>query len=57
MQKYKHIFFDLDHTLWDFDTNARLTLEDLFEEYSLKDKIKAPFQDFYKKYLHHNKIL
>lgn len=57
MQKYKHLFFDLDHTLWDFDTNARLTLEDLFEEYGLKDKIKAPFQDFFEKYLHHNKIL
>ena len=28
--KYKHIFFDLDRTLWDFDTNMRLTLEEIF---------------------------
>ena len=25
--KYRHLFFDLDHTLWDFDANARATLE------------------------------
>ena len=28
---YRHIFFDLDHTLWDFDRNSRETLEELFE--------------------------
>jgi FMN phosphatase YigB (HAD superfamily) len=22
VMKYKHIFFDLDHTLWDFETNS-----------------------------------
>jgi predicted phosphodiesterase len=21
--KYQHLFFDLDHTLWDFETNAK----------------------------------
>ena len=36
MSKYKHIFFDLDHTLWDFDTNANNTLEELYSEFSLK---------------------
>jgi putative hydrolase of the HAD superfamily len=35
--KYKHIFFDLDHTLWDFDTNANNTLHDLYTEFSLYD--------------------
>ncbi len=30
-----HIFFDLDHTLWDYDANARLTLNDLFDHYNL----------------------
>jgi len=34
---YKHIFFDLDHTLWDFDRNAQETLTELYESYSLKD--------------------
>jgi putative hydrolase of the HAD superfamily len=27
--KYKHLFFDLDHTLWDFEANSRQTLEEL----------------------------
>lgn len=25
-----HIFFDLDHTLWDFDKNSGLTFEKIF---------------------------
>jgi putative hydrolase of the HAD superfamily len=28
--KYKHLFFDLDHTLWDFDANAKLTLTEIY---------------------------
>jgi putative hydrolase of the HAD superfamily len=33
--KYKHLFFDLDHTLWDFDANARETLIELYDTYDL----------------------
>jgi len=33
--KYKHIFFDLDHTLWDFDRNAEETLLELYDTYGL----------------------
>jgi len=35
--KYKHIFFDLDHTIWDFDKNAEETLHELFIIHKLKD--------------------
>ncbi len=35
MRDYKHIFFDLDHTLWDFNTNCRLTLDELYDQYDL----------------------
>ncbi len=28
--KYRHLFFDLDHTLWDFEKNADETLRALF---------------------------
>lgn len=35
MRKYKHLFFDLDHTLWDFDTNAHETLAELYDKYDL----------------------
>ena len=29
-KKIKHIFFDLDHTLWDFDKNSKHTFEKIF---------------------------
>ncbi len=35
MKRYRHIFFDLDHTLWDFTANSRATLEELFAETDL----------------------
>jgi putative hydrolase of the HAD superfamily len=36
MTVYKHIFFDLDHTIWDFNTNCRLTLNELYEKHSFE---------------------
>lgn len=35
--KYRHIFFDLDHTIWDFDKNAEETLHELYIIHNLKD--------------------
>src|SRR5688572_20424619 len=35
MRRYKHIFFDLDHTLWDFDKNCSETLSELYLYYEL----------------------
>lgn len=35
--KYEHIFFDLDHTLWDFEKNSQETLEHIYHQYKLKD--------------------
>lgn len=29
-KRIKHVFFDLDHTLWDFDKNSGLTFEKIF---------------------------
>ena len=34
---YKHLFFDLDHTIWDFDKNAEETLHELYHTYQLSD--------------------
>jgi len=33
--KYKHIFIDLDKTIWDFDSNSRETFREIFEKYGL----------------------
>ena len=41
-----HIFFDLDHTLWDFDTNSALAFDKIFKkEYS--DIVTAEFLEKY----------
>ena len=37
MTKYKHIFFDLDRTLWDFDAAAEVTFERIYEQFRLKE--------------------
>jgi YjjG family noncanonical pyrimidine nucleotidase len=34
--KYKHLFFDLDHTLWDHDTNSRIGLEEVYQQFDLQ---------------------
>ncbi len=36
MGKYKHIFFDLDRTLWDFEQNATDALIEMYVEEKLK---------------------
>ena len=55
--KYKHLFFDLDHTLWDFDANARTTLEQLHVDLKLPDRGIHDFDLFHKNYLAHNERL
>ncbi|WP_353778878.1 YjjG family noncanonical pyrimidine nucleotidase [Winogradskyella sp. 3972H.M.0a.05] len=36
LKKVKHVFFDLDHTLWDFDKNSALAFEKIFQLHDLK---------------------
>ena len=36
MQKIKNIFFDLDHTLWDFDKNSDLTFFKILQKNNIK---------------------
>lgn len=55
--KYRHLFFDLDHTLWDFDANARATLEHLHHQLQLHDRGVHDFEMFYRNYLTHNEAL
>lgn len=49
----KHLFFDLDRTLWDFERNSEIALMKLFDEFNLHGKI-ADFHDFHRKYKGHN---
>lgn len=54
-KKYRIIFFDLDHTLWDFDSNAHDCIKELFEEYGLQQT--TGFEQFFTAYEKHNNRL
>lgn len=54
---YRHLFFDLDHTLWDFDANAMETLADVYKDLDLPTAGINDFELFCKHYLHHNAVL
>jgi putative hydrolase of the HAD superfamily len=52
--KYRHLFFDLDHTLWDFEANSRQTLDELYHSLNLAEKGIHDFALFHQNYLVHN---
>jgi putative hydrolase of the HAD superfamily len=47
LKNIKHIFFDLDDTLWDFEKNSGKVLQQLFLEYDLTSKLKTDFENFH----------
>lgn len=55
--KYLHLFFDLDHTLWDFEANAKETLLDLYELNALQTLGVDDFDNFFSRYSFHNERL
>jgi putative hydrolase of the HAD superfamily len=46
----RHIFFDLDDTLWDFQANSDKVLAELFSEFDLAEKLNTDFETFRLKY-------
>jgi len=48
---YKHLFFDLDHTLWDFERNAEETKRELFEKLDLAALGIPSYEAFREKYI------
>ncbi|TAJ13762.1 noncanonical pyrimidine nucleotidase, YjjG family [Marinilabiliaceae bacterium JC017] len=55
-KKYSHLFFDLDRTLWDFDRNLEITMEEIFNLFKLSDYFRD-YQCFKSIFDHHNVIL
>lgn len=53
----KHLFFDLDHTLWDFNLNSRETLLEIYNEIELQGLGVYSFDAFYHKYIEINDAL
>lgn len=52
--QYKHLFFDLDHTLWDFEANSRQTLKELYHSLNLSERGIHDFDHFHRCYIVHN---
>jgi YjjG family noncanonical pyrimidine nucleotidase len=48
LKQYKCVFFDLDHTLWDYETNSEEALQELYHKYELGGIGCDPFDHFYK---------
>ncbi len=53
----KHIFFDLDHTIWDFDRNAEETLMELYQHYKLDELGLSSAEEFILNYTLNNHAL
>jgi YjjG family noncanonical pyrimidine nucleotidase len=52
--KYKHLFFDLDHTLWDFERNSSESLEEIYTNMSLMSHGVTSMEEFISSFLRIN---
>jgi putative hydrolase of the HAD superfamily len=56
LMKYKHIFIDLDRTIYDFDKSTHDTFSELFDKFGLYDR-GVPFEKFFELYKQNNVAL
>lgn len=54
--RIQHIFFDLDRTLWDFESNSRNTLAELYSEFKLQEIGFSSFEQFHTIYKEKNEL-
>ncbi len=54
MKNITHLYFDLDHTLWDTDRNAEESLTELFHELELQSFGFPGFEKFHEAYKKNN---
>jgi len=54
---YQHLFFDLDHTLWDFDRNSTDTLRELYREFEFEARYGFSVDHFLNTFLEVNHSL
>jgi putative hydrolase of the HAD superfamily len=53
-ENIKHVFFDLDRTLWDFEKSAKQTFEEIFVLHKLYEKGISSVSEFHRIYTIHN---
>lgn len=51
MKKYTDIFWDWDHTIWDFETNSKVSLQNLHEDLGLAALGLPDFDTWFERYL------
>ena len=51
---YLHVFFDLDHTLWDFESNSKAAIAALFSKHELNALVGTDADGFFNAYSHIN---
>jgi putative hydrolase of the HAD superfamily len=51
---YKDLFFDLDHTLWDFELNSKETMQELYINHHIASLGITDFDAFFNIYTAHN---
>lgn len=56
MQTYKHLFIDLDDTLWDIHQNSKECLLEIYNDYGY-NKFYKTFEDYYNVYMPNNHYL
>lgn len=56
-QRVKHIFFDLDNTLWDHRGNSEATLLEMFETYEITKKYNLEFDEWHDIFYEENELL
>lgn len=52
--KYEHLFFDLDHTIWDFEKNSFEAFARMFDVMRLESALGIHFHVFHAQYMVHN---
>ncbi|MFN4084877.1 MAG: YjjG family noncanonical pyrimidine nucleotidase [Spirosomataceae bacterium] len=53
--KIRHIFFDLDHTLWDFEENAKICLAQIYRTHQVEQMGVVDFHRFFSTFSEVNK--
>lgn len=56
-RQYKHLFFDLDHTLWDFEANSKAVIFILHQHHQLQDRGVEQAEQFFQVFSEENERL
>ena len=54
---HRHLFFDLDRTLWDFEKNSQEALHEMFHQDDMNIKCGVDFETFHFEYKKINEII